>query len=291
MGGKRYTVLTYIIGMYEPVHEIGEKDPDAEYLLVTDNPELKSETWDVIVDETLQGPAPFDKCCSIRYDCFRYCHTDICLRIDASVQIYRSTKWLVDEFENGMYNMALMPHPLRSDIRDEYAVWVNTRNYPGEQAERCLKAMEARGYDFGYRGLFQTGFAIMRRGELTSKLNQEVFDWLKELGSDGKIERLDQTVFSCVVNMKYSDLKVMPVSEQIFHSEMMVHCYHGTDIENAVPPHDLFEPDVKYLFNKPVVCRYYAVGGRETHELRRLYSAVERLGEGIWALQGKEART
>ena len=291
MGGKRYTVLTYIIGEYEPVHEIGEKDPDAEYLLVTDNPEIKSETWDVIVDKKLQGPAPFDKCCSIRYNSFRYCHTDICLRIDASVQIYRSTKWLIDEFEKGMYHMALMPHPLRNDIRDEYAVWVNTRNYPREQAERCLEAMEARGYDFAYRGLFQTGFAIMRRSELTRKLNQEVFDWLKELGADGKIERLDQTVFSCVVNMEYSNLKVMPVSEQIFHSEMMVHCYHGADVENAVPPYDLFEPDVKYLFNKPVVCRYYMVGGRETHELRKLYSAVERLGEGIWALQDKEART
>ena len=288
MGGKRYTVLTYIIGDYEIVHEIGEKDPDAEYLLVTDNPELKSETWDVIVDETLQGLSTFDKCYLIRFDCFRYCHTDICLRIDASVQIYRSTKWLVDEFENGMYHMALMPHPLRSDIRDEYAVWVNTRNYPVEQAERCLKAMADRGYDFGYRGMFQLGFAIMRRNEVTQRLNREVYDWLRELGSEGEIERLDQTVFSCVVNMKYSDLKVMPLSEQIFHSEMMMLCYHGSEIENAVPPYDLFKPDVKYLFNQKVVCRYYIVGGRETHELRRLCSEVENLGERIWALQNEE---
>ena len=150
--------------------------------------------------------------------------------------------------------------------------------------------MEDRGYDFGYRGMFQMGFAIMRRNELTRKLNQEVFDWLKELGTGGKIERLDQTVFSCVVNMKYSDLKVMPVSEQIFHSEMMTLCYHGTDIENAVPPYDLFKPDVKYMFNQPVVCCYYMVGGRETYELRKAYSELVRMSDGIWALQNQEAR-
>jgi tRNA G18 (ribose-2'-O)-methylase SpoU len=38
----KYTVLTYIFNGYENVREIGESDPDAEYLLITDDPELKS---------------------------------------------------------------------------------------------------------------------------------------------------------------------------------------------------------------------------------------------------------
>ena len=289
MGSKRYSVLTYIVGNADPVHEIGEKDPDAEYLLVTDNPAVKSDTWEVVLDDTLQGPSAFDKCYSIRFDCFRYCHTDICLRVDSSVQIYRSTRWLIDEFEKGMYHMALMPHPVRNDIRDEYAAWIETRNYPREQAERCMASMTSRGYDFSYRGLFQGGFAIMRRNERTRELNREVFDWLKELGTDGKIERLDQTVFSCVVNMKYSDLKILPISEQLFHSEMMTICFHGTDVENPGLYYDLFSPDMKYVFDQPVECRYFMVGGKETRELRRLYSMVEGLGYEIWDLRKKEA--
>ncbi len=46
----RYTVLTYIFNGYEQVHEVGEKDFDADYVLVTDDPNLKSETWRVIYD-------------------------------------------------------------------------------------------------------------------------------------------------------------------------------------------------------------------------------------------------
>ena len=290
MGNKRYSVLTYIIGNTEPIREIGEKDPDAEYLLVTDNPGLRSETWQVICDNTLNGLSVFDKCYSIRFDCFRYCHTDICVRIDSSVQIYRSTKWLIDEFENGMYNMALMPHPVRDNIRDEYAAWIETRGYPRERAERCMEFMESMGYDLSYRGLYQGGFSIMRRNERTRELNKEVFNWLRELGTDGEIERLDQTVFSCVINLRCSDLKVLPVSEQVFHSEMMTICFHGTDIENPGLRYDLFSPDVKYVFNQPVECRYFMVGGRETRELRRLYSSVEWLGYRVWDLIKKESR-
>ena len=38
----RYTVLTYIFNGYEQVHEVGEKDPKADYVLVTDDPKLTS---------------------------------------------------------------------------------------------------------------------------------------------------------------------------------------------------------------------------------------------------------
>ena len=291
MGSRRYSVLTYIIGNSEPVHEIGERDPDAEYLLVTDSPEVKSETWEVVLDDAFQGLSASDRRHSIAYDCFRYCHTDVCLRIDPAVQIHRSTKWLADEFEKGAYHMALMPHPLRDDIREEYEAWIGTTDYPREQAERCMASMASRGYDFAYRGLFHGGFAIMRRDEQTRDLNREVLAWLKELGDDGKMERLDHTVFSCVVNMRHSNLKILPLSEQLFHSEMMTICFHGTEIESKGVYYDLFSPDVKQVFDRPVECRYFMVGGRETRELRKLYSEVEDLGYGIWALLKKEAQS
>ena len=59
---KRYTVLTYIINRYEVVHEILEKDPEAEYLLITDDASLTSDTWTVVYDPDLEGLSTFDKC-------------------------------------------------------------------------------------------------------------------------------------------------------------------------------------------------------------------------------------
>ena len=46
---KRYSVVTYIFGDYEKLREIqGTLDPDAEYICITDNPDLKSDTWQII---------------------------------------------------------------------------------------------------------------------------------------------------------------------------------------------------------------------------------------------------
>ena len=42
----KYSILTFIIGKnYEKVHEISNKQEDVEYVLVTDDNELKSNTW------------------------------------------------------------------------------------------------------------------------------------------------------------------------------------------------------------------------------------------------------
>ena len=49
----KYSILCYIINNYENVKEVIEKDPNAEYILVTDDKNLKSSTWNVVYDESL----------------------------------------------------------------------------------------------------------------------------------------------------------------------------------------------------------------------------------------------
>ena len=84
----RYTVLTYIFNGYEIVQEIGKKDPDADYVLVTDDPNLKSDTWRVVLDQT-RGRSPFGKCYEVRHHPFRYVNTDIVVRIDGSIKMLK----------------------------------------------------------------------------------------------------------------------------------------------------------------------------------------------------------
>lgn len=84
---KKYSVLTFIIGKgYEKVHEIENMQDDVEYLLVTDDSDLKSNTWKVIYDEDLLSfKTPFERCFRVRYNVFKYCITDICITIDGSM--------------------------------------------------------------------------------------------------------------------------------------------------------------------------------------------------------------
>ena len=252
---KRYSVLSYIIGNYELVHEIEEKDPEAEYILVTDNPKLKSETWCVIYDRSLENyPSVWDKCYSIRFGCFKYCATDICLRLDGSFEIKKSLKPLIDTFEEGEYDLGLMPHPVNHNFIAEYDVWVKTRGYSKSHAQRCIGIMRDKGYDFSYKGLFQCCISIQRRGTLTDEIDKKVLSLMREMGTDGKIERIDQIPLSCVINTEYSDLKVLPIDEQVTYSYYLKWCDHGSE-DTAMTFYSVPGEDaVKWMFNKKTKC-------------------------------------
>ena len=253
---KRYSILTYIINDYEQVREVEQIDSEAEYILVTDNPQLKSVTWNVIYDQDLEGLSVFDKCYSIRFNCFKYCSTDICVRIDASIGLKLSLNPLIDIFEEGNYDACLMPHPHRDNFRDEYAAWVKQRGYDKAQAERCLAYMKERGYDFRYRGLFQCGFTIFRRSEVTDQIDRKTFAMLKELGQNGVIERNDQVPFSFVLNKYFSNQKVLPISSQVLSSPYMQLYMHGNKEYNLNHLPIIIQKDIHYMFNRRVECLY-----------------------------------
>lgn len=253
---KRYSVLCFIFGSYERVHEIGEKDPDAEYILVTDIPDLKSETWTVIRDVDLDDRyTVWEKCMRVRYNPFKYCCTDICIRIDGSIHVKKPLKVLIDEFERRKADICLMPHPYRHSFIDEYGAWIAQRGYTMVQAKRCLSNFKWDGYDINYKGLFQTGFSIVRNNEITDRIHEMTFEYLKKCECPGKAERIDQIVFSFIMNQYFSDLNVLPVSEQVIKSAYMTLCQHNSDI--PIPFNkDIHKSDIHYMFNKETECLY-----------------------------------
>lgn len=253
---KRYSVLTYNFNDYEVVHEIGEKDPNAEYILVTDNMLQTSDTWKIVYDPELENLSPFDKTFSVRYNCFKYCNTNLCLRIDGSIEVKHSLAPLIDIFEEGNYDACLMPHPFHDNFIDEYTIWIEWRNYPKEQADLCIESMKSKGYDFNYKGMFQGCFSIQRNNETTRNIDKLTFNYLKELGGDNAIERLDQIPFSFIMNTHFSHLKVLPVSEQILRSYYLQWYEHKSEYPNLNEFYNRKEPDERYMFNEKVRCLY-----------------------------------
>lgn len=254
----KYTVLTFIFGKnYEKLHEVQEPAPDVEYLLVTDDDTLVSSTWKVIVDHDYDGMSGFEKCFRTRYNVFKYATTDICITIDGSVGCKAFPYKLLDEFERGTYDICLMPHPLWADFISEYNAWIRMRNYPVENAKRFFAFLADAKYDVRYKGLFQLCFSIKRRGKTTDDIDRMTFALLKYLSSPTEFERLDQTVFSFVMNRYFNNLKVLPVSEQIYHDNPYFQWYwHGSDKPNNNIWYDAAKPDIKSIFNKDVECFY-----------------------------------
>lgn len=253
----KYTILTFIIGKgYELLHEVVNLQPDVEYILVTDDKDLKSNTWKVIYDEgLLKYQSGFERCFYVRYNVFRYCSTEICVTIDGSIEVSGSLDKLVETFNNGKYDICLMPHPLWPDFISEYQAWIRMRNYPKENSQLFFKLMSDAKYDCSYKGLFQLCFSIKRKSKVTNTIDSMTLSLLKYLSlSQNTFERLDQTVFSFVMNRYFSNLNVLPVSEQIVRSYALTWFWHNSTMKNENWFMTPGKPDIKWMFNKQVEC-------------------------------------
>lgn len=203
---------------------------EIEYVYVTDNDSITSDTWNVVYENSLTGSV-FDRAYQIRFNPFKYVHTDVVMRIDGSMAINKDVMPLFKAFEASGADCSMMPHPTRMTMYEEYVAWVSQRGYPKEQAEKCLNFMKSNGYDvFNYRGLFQYNFCIQRNNEINNRLNTETYDVLKMLATEpDTAERLDQTIGSFVINTHYPTLKILPVGQYICFGHYFNWCVHNTD--------------------------------------------------------------
>lgn len=256
MKEKKYSVLTYVIGDYEIMHNIPIEciNEEIEYVFVTDNHSFTSDTWTVVYADDLTGTT-FDKCYQIRFNPFKYVHTDIVMRIDGSMAINKDVMPLFKAFESGDYDCAMMLHPTRDTMYDEYVAWVQTRNYPIQQANKCLSFMASNGYDVkNYKGLFQYNFCIQRKNDIVNRLNAETYNVMKMLATEpDTIERLDQTIGTFVINTHYQDLKILPVGQYICFNHYFNWCGHGSD---RVMLYDSRNDITPYMRNQQVVIYY-----------------------------------
>lgn len=253
----KYSFLTFIMGEnYELVHEIQNKRDDVEYILVTDNKNLKSDTWKVVYDERLlQFKTPFERCFRVRYNAFDYISTDICITVDGSMEIKGNIDPVVREFVKNDYDICLMPHPFRYEFSSEYQAWVKQRGYPPEKAKKFFELLKISNYDPNFKGLIQLCFSIKKRGNKKSKaLDDMVFSFLEWLSVDSDFERLDQTVYSFVLNTWFKDMKILPVSEQIVRSEAIQWYCHNSTKKNMNFFMTPGKTDRRWVLNKGVEC-------------------------------------
>lgn len=248
---RKYSVLTYLFGNYEKIREVKEKDSDAEYILVTDRNDLVSGTWNVVVHKFPDSYNDFDKVLYVRYHPFEFVSNDICIKVDHSVSIVKSLNGIVSKFVNGGYDMALMIHPERNRIDEEYVKWVETRRYPKEQAVRAISIINGIGYDFFYKGLYQLTLSIQRNDNITKSVNELTWSLNKLIGGEHQ-ERVDQITFSVVLNKYFSYLNVMPISENLITDGKYMRWYHhGSNIPipmktNVIDP-CLFDKNIEVI--------------------------------------------
>lgn len=230
----KYAVIMYNFNNYEIMRDVPDcaLDPDIEYLYITDDPNLKAKNWKIILDHDLDGLSPFDKCYRVRFNLFKYTSAEMVLYVDGSLQIQQNPKRYFEKFAASGKDVGIMIHPLRSTMFEEYKEWCRIRQYPQKSAFKCLSYMQKHGYDIkNYKGLYQLTMRIVKNTSKNKKLDDRTFEVLRELNEDGKIERIDQTIYSYLLNTEFNDISLYVFNDNSIHNEVI-----------ALNPHGLFSP-------------------------------------------------
>lgn len=232
MNQKKYTILTYNIGGYEQLHEVENVSNICEYVYITDDRSITSNTWNVVYIDSDKS-APFKTCYEIRFlKLWDYVHTDVVIRIDGSMRIIGNTDVLYNKFIESQCEIGLLFHPWRCLIIDEYKAWCDGRGYDIQQSEKCLDYIQNTiQWDLDNKGLFQLNVVIEKKSDKIVKLNQTVFQSLKELStSKDNIERLDQTIYSAIYQKSFNDIKPFMMDYHVLMGNPFYWCWHNTNI-------------------------------------------------------------
>lgn len=244
----KYTVLTCNFGGYEIMREIRNPQEDVEYIYVTDDPSLKSETWKLVYDMDLNDLSPVEKVQKVRENPFKYCSTAVCVRIDASIEVNGSLDKMMEDFLVSNCDMGIMVHPERDNIFDEYDKWISWRHIDPEEKTRVISALGEMGYNMDTKGLYETGFMVYLNSEYTKRVLEKYSETMKRVGDI----RVDQAVFSVVLN-NISNVYLWPMSHQCIQSDALRSMEHNSCFTCVV--HNI--PECGYVKNN--WCKLYTI--------------------------------
>lgn len=233
---KKYSILSFNFCNYEILREPLEVDPECDYILVTDNKKLTSNYWTIkYLPSELEDCDGFTKSFYVRYHPFEFVNTECCIVIDGSVQINKSLHKLFNDFEKSSADASFMVHFCTLNPFAEYSYWQHSRNVEKIQVEKSKRFLTILGLSPSYKGYFETGFKICKNNKICNEIHEAVYNALKLIGKDEKhIERVDQTIFSGIINVLYSDMKIFPVTRQIIQNSYLTYCDHNTNHPNRV---------------------------------------------------------
>lgn len=125
----KYTVITAIFGNFECLRDNQYQNKDVDYLCITDNPNLKSNTWKIIVNPEQINPdwSPRKKTYYVRYHLFDFCNTPNAMWIDGSIELNDITE-ILNNFDNSIYSMFCFDGCKFKDWFCKYSIFGDTVN-------------------------------------------------------------------------------------------------------------------------------------------------------------------
>ena len=238
----KYCVVTMLFNKYDWLREPVEVDPDADYICITDDKELKSEHWKVIYDpffdtDKLTG---IQKTFMFKYHLYRYIphieKYDYIVRVDGSIIIYKSLKGIVEYLDRGKYDISVAIHPWRNNFIDEYNAWITVRNIGKEKFDIFLKGIGT--YNLSMEGLCENTFQIYKNCKETFNFLDDVYRIMIDASPTKEIiDPNDQCYFTYTLYQYLDKLRINYHPGTLYRfSDYMKLCFHSSDVTFSSEP-------------------------------------------------------
>lgn len=245
MKQNKYSVLTYIFNNGDILRD-APKDDNIEYICVTDNPNLQSDTWKIIVDEDLKDYDSELTSFYVRYHPFKYCSGDICIRIDGSIQINKSLLSIFKEFEDSGNDICVMTNSRAININRELCWWM--QSIYKDVKRKQVELYDKLGIDIDKEGVIQSPISITRNNDLCNSCDALCYKMIEDLSTKEITARPTQVIMTVAIQLT-EGLKIMFVDENLIQSDTMQ--WHGHN--NTRKRKSIFCIKHNYFFDKPVI--------------------------------------
>ena len=187
-------------------------DRDVEYICVTDNTNLTSKTWKIIVDPLELYKSVRLKIAYVKTHPFEYVSDtckSVCI-IDGSISIERSISKLFKECNNCLI---MKPHPKRHNLIDELHAWAKQRQLSQECVARYQQMAMALHANLKCGPLYESCVMVWDRTENIQIFGKSVFSAMLRLSDDANVFLSNQLVMCLMLQSVFKDLPVKALTQ------------------------------------------------------------------------------
>lgn len=180
---KNRLVYTVILGDYDILQEVKYIAADIDYVCITDNVNVSSETWEVIHIDSGTDSVELNRL--YKFLPMRFFNYHESMYLDGNIAITGDVSFLFDKYLSSS-DIAISPHPFRSCLYDEASICVEIGKATSEQVNHQLYKYRNEGFPHNY-GLFENNVIIRRH---TEEIRYLMDMWLEEFKTHSKRDQL-----------------------------------------------------------------------------------------------------
>jgi hypothetical protein len=182
---KKYALVTFLFDGYDLLREPLVVDDKFDYYCLTDDKDLKSDTFKCIYIEEFDTDklSGVQKTYMAKYSFYKYLPSgyEYYFTIDASIEVAYKLYPIVQFMESGKYEVGLSMHPDRSSWRDEYMSWMLARGLDRKYVKAFNEYAESLGLDPNKKnGLIECTVKLYKNSDNVISFIDDVYKTLGE---------------------------------------------------------------------------------------------------------------